>query len=55
VTQNSVGEGEVLVISMTGKKVLEHRSSLRPEKGLLEWRSITKLLMGITLWEHYVV
>jgi hypothetical protein len=37
VTQNLVREGEVIVISMPGKKVPEHRSGLRPsEKELPE-------------------
>jgi hypothetical protein len=37
-----VGEGEVLVISMPGRKVLECHSGLRPsEKELPEWRSGT--------------
>jgi hypothetical protein len=40
VTQNSVGVGEVLVISVPGKKVLERCSGLRhSEEELLEWRS----------------
>jgi hypothetical protein len=41
VAQNSVREGEALVILMPGKKkVLEHCSALHPsEKELLEWRS----------------
>jgi hypothetical protein len=42
VTQNSVEEGEVLVISMLGKKVPACRSGLRPsEKELPEWHSGT--------------
>jgi hypothetical protein len=32
VTQNSVGEGEMLVISSPGKKVPEYRSGLRPSE-----------------------
>jgi hypothetical protein len=39
-TQNSVGDGEVLVISMPGKKVSERRFDLRPsEKELPKRRS----------------
>jgi hypothetical protein len=39
-TKNSVGEGEVLVMSMPGEKVLERISGLRPsEKELLERHS----------------
>jgi hypothetical protein len=42
VTQNLVGK-EVLIILMSGEKVLECHSSLCPsEKELLEQRSITK-------------
>jgi hypothetical protein len=44
VTQNSVGEGEVLVTSMPAKKKMfrKRRSGLRPsEKELLELRSST--------------
>jgi hypothetical protein len=32
VTHNSVGEGEALIISMPGKKLLERRSGLCPSK-----------------------
>jgi hypothetical protein len=57
VTQNSVVEGEVLVTSMLGEKVVEHHSSLRPsQKELPEWRSsaphhkntpVYKLYLGV--------
>jgi hypothetical protein len=46
VTQNSVGEGEVLVILMPAEMVPEHHSGLRPsEKELPEQRSVTKILL----------
>jgi hypothetical protein len=44
VTQNSLREGVVLVIPMPGKK----GSGLHPsEKELPEWRSVTKIPLGI--------
>jgi hypothetical protein len=39
VTQNSVVEGEMLVISMPGKDVPKCCSGLRPQKELPEWCS----------------
>jgi hypothetical protein len=41
--------GVALVISVPGKIFMEHRSGLRPEKELLEWCSLTKVLLMPTL------
>jgi hypothetical protein len=43
VTQNLVGEGEVLIISMPGQEVPQHHSGLRPsEKELPERRIVSQ-------------
>lgn len=53
-TQNSVGEIQVSVISMLGQNVLECHSGLRPpKKELPEWRSVIKITL-VLLRQFYI-